>query len=116
MVSTLAQVYGVEEPDEEEEPATFLEDVVLVITSFIAATIDTIKSIPLIFGIDLFGDEVDDTPSGLMTAIRSGFEASSGGHGAGRLPSWCLFCLTHLAWPSLPPSARNSALSGCGPA
>jgi len=95
VVSTLAQVYSVEEPDEEEEPTTFLEDVVLIIGSFVAATIDTIKSIPLIFGIDLFGDEVDDTPSGLMTAIRSDFEASSGGHGALAGLSFMVFVLLY---------------------
>ena len=95
VVSTLAQVYSVEEPDEEEEPTTFLEDVVLLITSFVAATIDTIKSIPLIFGIDLFGDEVDDTPSGLMTAIRGDFEASSGGHGALAGLSFMVFVLLY---------------------
>ncbi|HEY51870.1 MAG TPA: ferrous iron transport protein B [Caldilineae bacterium] len=82
VVSTLGQVYNVGGPDKVLEPTTFLEDVVSIVTSFAQATIDTFKSIPLILGIDLFGDEAQDAPSELMTAIRTGFEASSGGRGA----------------------------------
>ncbi len=95
VVSTMAQVYNVEEPEEAAEPTTFLEDAVSIVTSFVAATIDTIKSIPLIFGINLFDDDVEDTSSDLMTAIRSGFEASSGGHGALAGLSFMVFILLY---------------------
>ena len=95
VVSTMVQVYHVEEPEEVVEPSTFLEDVAQIVTSFVAATIDTIKSIPLIIGIDLFDDEVEDEPSDLMTAIRIGFEASSGGHGALAGLSFMVFVLLY---------------------
>ena len=95
VVSTMAQVYNVEEPEEEVEPTTFLEDVVLIVTGFVAATIDTIKSIPLILGINLFDDDVEVTSSDLMTAIRSGFEASSGGHGTLAGLSFMVFILLY---------------------
>ncbi len=96
VVSTMVQVYNVDEPEEEVEPdTTFLEDVVLIITSFVAATIDTIKSIPLIFGIDLLDDEVDETPSDLFIAVRSSFEATSNGHGALAGLSFMVFVLLY---------------------
>ncbi len=82
VISTMAMVYSVDWPEEESESATFVEDALSIVTSFIDATIDTLKSIPLIFGINLFGEEADDTPSELMVAIRNGFEDSSGGYGA----------------------------------
>ena len=95
VVSTMAQVYSVEEPEEAAEPTTFIEDAASIVTSFVTATIDTIKSIPLILGIDLFGDEAEDEPSDLMTAIRIGFEESSGGHGALAGLSFMVFVLLY---------------------
>ncbi|MFN3980230.1 MAG: ferrous iron transport protein B [Caldilinea sp.] len=82
VVATLAQVYRVELPEAESTPTTLLEDALFVVTSFGQATIDTAKSIPLIFGINLFGDEEDAASTALMTAVQASFDASSGGHGA----------------------------------
>ncbi len=95
VVSTLAQVYNTEEPEASGESTTFIEDAVWIVTSFVAATIDTIKSIPLILGIDLFGDDVEETPTDLMTAIRSSFAVSSGGHGALAGLSFMVFVLLY---------------------
>ena len=95
VISTSAQVYNVAGPEDVIEPSTFLEDAFAIVTSFAQATIDTVKSIPLIFGIDLFGDEEGDTSSDLMTAIRTGFEASSGGHGALAGLSFMVFVLLY---------------------
>ncbi len=82
VVGTMAQIYDVEEEEEAAEPTTFLEDVGQIVTSFVGATIDTIKSIPLIVGIDLFEAEEEPEPTDLMKAVQVNFEASSGGHGA----------------------------------
>jgi ferrous iron transport protein B len=82
VISTMAQIYGVEEAEEAAEPTTFLEDVGQIVTSFIGATIDTVKSIPLIVGINLFEAEEEPEPTALMGAIEASFVASSGGHGA----------------------------------
>ncbi|MGC9359382.1 MAG: ferrous iron transport protein B, partial [Anaerolineae bacterium] len=83
VVSSMAQVYGAEEAAEEmAESTTFFEDVGEIITSFFGALWDTVKSLPLIVGIDLFEGEEEAEPTTLMAAVERGFEASSGGHGA----------------------------------
>ncbi len=95
VVGTMAQVYGVEEAEEEAEPPTFFEDVGEIGTSFVAATVDTIKSIPLIVGINLFGEEEEAEPTALMTAVQEGFETSSGGHGALAAVAFMVFVLLY---------------------
>lgn len=96
VVSTLAQVYGVDESANETDPATtILEDVVNIVTSFVQATVDTIKSLPLIVGINLFAEEEDAPPSSLMLAIEDGFEEASGGYGALAALSFMVFVLIY---------------------
>ncbi len=83
VVSTMAQVYGVEGDEEAAEPATtFIEDVGFIFTSFVEATIDTIRAIPLIFGIDLGAEDPDPAQSDLMFAVHKSFDETSGGYGA----------------------------------
>lgn len=84
VVSTMAQIYateGIEEGvGETVETTTFLQDVGEIITSFIGATIDTVKSLPLIVGINLFEEDVEPEPTNLMRSIYASFESSSGGY------------------------------------
>jgi ferrous iron transport protein B len=80
VVSTMSQVYAVDGFEEVAEPTTFLEDVGEIITSFVSATIDTIKSLPLIVGINLFEEDAAPEPTDLMSAIYASFESSSGGY------------------------------------
>jgi ferrous iron transport protein B len=83
VIATMAQIYGIEEAAEEEAaPTTFIEDVGEIVTSFFGAALDTIKSIPLIVGINLFEAEEEEEPTDLMNAVQVSFEESSGGHGA----------------------------------
>jgi ferrous iron transport protein B len=82
VISTMGQIYGLEAAEEAAEPTTFIEDVSGIVTSFGSAVVDTVKSIPLIVGINLFDEEAEEEPSALMGAIRSGFTETSGGHGA----------------------------------
>ena len=83
VVSTMAQVYGVEEATAETaEPTTFLQDVSDIVTGFWHAVVDTLKTIPAIIGIDLTGEDGDEIPGGLQQAVYSSFAASSGGHAA----------------------------------
>jgi ferrous iron transport protein B len=82
VVSTMAQVYNVEAGAEEAGPTTFVEDVGEIITTFIRATLATLKSVPLIAGINLFEEEAEEGPTELMVAVRRGFETTSNGHGA----------------------------------
>jgi ferrous iron transport protein B len=83
VVSTLAQSFA---PDREAAtdyaPTTFLDDVGEIVTSFWTAVVDTLRAIPSIVGLDLVSDEAEGPTPGLTTAIRAGFEASSGGHAA----------------------------------
>jgi ferrous iron transport protein B len=95
VVSTMAQVYAVEEAEEAAEPTTFFEDIGMIISSFISATGDTLKSLPLIIGINLFEGEVEEEPTTLMGAVREGFETSSGGHGALAALAFMVFVLIY---------------------
>lgn len=95
VVGTMAQIYEVEEAEEEAEPTTFFEDVGEIVTSFIGATWDTVKSIPLIVGVDLFEGEEEEEPTDLMTAVETGFERSSGGHGALASVGFMVFVLLY---------------------
>jgi ferrous iron transport protein B len=94
VVSTMAQVYGVAEA-EAAGSTSFLEDVQFIFTSFVSATVDTLKSIPLVFGINLFPAEDEAEPTGLMIAIKEGFETTSGGHGALAALSFMVFVLIY---------------------
>ncbi len=83
VVSTMAQIYATDGVEvgigETAEPTTFWQDVGEIITSFIGATIDTVKSLPLIVGINLFEEDVEPEPTDLMRSIYTSFESSSGG-------------------------------------
>jgi ferrous iron transport protein B len=95
VVSTMAQVYDIEEAEEEGEATTFFEDIGEIVTSFISATSDTIKSLPLIVGINLFEEEEEEAPTALMVAVQDSFEKSSGGHGALAALGFMIFVLLY---------------------
>jgi ferrous iron transport protein B len=95
VVSTMAQVYNVEAGAEETRPATFVEDIGEIITTFVRATLDTIKSVPLIVGINLFEEEAEQGSTELMLAVRRGFETSSNGHGALTALAFMVFVLLY---------------------
>ena len=83
VIATMAQIYRVDLPAAADAPPPpFVEDVVLIGTSFVQATIDTVKSIPLVIGINLFGTQAQEAPTALMKAVHADFDASSAGHGA----------------------------------
>ncbi len=96
VVSTMSQVYAVEEAAEEETAApTFFEDVGEILSTFVSATGDTLKSLPLIAGVNLFEEEAEEEPTALMGAIKDGFETSSGGHGALAAIAFMVFVLIY---------------------
>jgi len=95
VVSTMAQIYSVDIEAEAVEPTTFLQDVGEIVTSFVAATVDTIKSVPLIVGINLFEEEAEEESTDLMIAIQSSFEESSGGYGALAAFAFMVFVLLY---------------------
>ncbi len=95
VVSTMSQIYNVEESEEEAAAPTFLEDIWEVGSSFFTAAWDTIRSVPLIVGINVFGEEEEAEPTALMTAVQTGFEASSSGRGSLASFSFMVFVLLY---------------------
>lgn len=87
IVSTMAQIYGVQSDETAEsegipEQSTIPHDLWFIMTSFGEATTDSIKALPMIVGINLFAAEDEAPASNLERAVRQSFEQSSGGHGA----------------------------------
>jgi len=95
VVSTMAQVYAVEAAEEAAETPTFFEDLGGILTSFVQASVDTVKSLPLIVGVNLFDEEAEEEPTALMGAVQDGFEKSSGGHGALAALAFMVFVLIY---------------------
>ncbi len=104
VVSTLSQEYSIDDTETGTIESTWQEDLRTVVVGFGRATVDTIKAIPLVVGINLFpGDESGGEPSALMQTIRREFEATSGGHGTLAALAFLVFvllytpCVTTLA-------------------
>jgi ferrous iron transport protein B len=95
VISTMVQIYGIEGAEEAAEPTTFVQDLGMIATSFVGAAVDTVKSIPLIVGINLFEEEAEEEPTALMGAIEVGFEETSGGHGALAALAFMVFVLLY---------------------
>jgi ferrous iron transport protein B len=79
VVGTLNEIYAVgeEEPaegQEEEVPPTFFEDIGQIVTSFIGATVDTVKMIVgIVPGINLMGEEEEEREARLIAALQGDF-------------------------------------------
>lgn len=95
VVGTLAQVYALEDAQGDTVPTAFFKDVGEILNSFVGATVDTLKSIPLIVGINLFEEEPEEEMSDLMQALHDDFEITSNGHGALAALSYMLFVLLY---------------------
>jgi len=95
VVSTMAQVYNVTADTEEVASTTFWQDIGEIITGFAQATLDVLKSIPLIVGINLFEEGAAPLPTDLMVAIQTSFETSSGGYGALAAFAFMVFVLLY---------------------
>jgi ferrous iron transport protein B len=96
VVGTMAQIYDVGGAEDVATSApTFFEDVGEILSSFVGATWDTIRSIPLIVGIDLFEEEEEEDLTELMVAVKQDFETTSQGHGKLAGLSYMLFVLLY---------------------
>ena len=97
VVSTMSQVYAVDESEAEEEAATptFFEDVGEIVTGFVGATVDTVKSLPLIVGVNLFEEEEEEEPTALMVAVQDNFNETSNGHGMLAALAFMVFVLIY---------------------
>ncbi|MEA2057382.1 MAG: ferrous iron transport protein B [Actinomycetota bacterium] len=95
IISTMAQVYGVEEDTASESAKPVLEDVSEIVVGFGRATVDTVKAVPAIVGIDLRESDEEEVQGDLAIAIEAGFEESSGGHGALAALAFMVFVLLY---------------------
>lgn len=96
VVSTMSQIYEAPDfGDDVAEDSTFFEGVGEILVGFIDAVWNTIKSIPLIIGINLLEEDNDPEPSGLMAAIQESFDRSSNGHGALASVAYMAFVLLY---------------------
>jgi len=95
VVGTMGQIFNVEEAEEEMVATSFFQDLIEVVSSFFSTVVDTIKSIPLIVGIDLFESEEEDTGTELMAVVKDHFEEVSGGHGALASVAFMVFVLLY---------------------
>ncbi len=82
VVSTMSQIHNTTPDNSNAEMIlpTWQDDLRGVATGFVQATWDTLKSVPLVVGINLFGTTDEEPQSNLMQAVRANFEASSNGH------------------------------------
>lgn len=98
VVGTLAQVYGGAAGDEGapgDEAATLVDDLTGIAGGFATAVGDAVRALPGIVGINLVEAEEEPAAEGLATAIRTGFMASSGGHGALAALAFLVFVLLY---------------------
>jgi len=94
VVSTMSQLYGGIENGPEEEFPSFSDDLQEIGTGFLDATIDTLKAIPAVIGLD-FVDVDDETSSAVDRRIRESFDASSDGRGALAALAFMVFVLLY---------------------
>jgi ferrous iron transport protein B len=80
VVSTMTQIYSEELIEDTVQQTFFLQDMGEIVRGFLGATVDTVKSLPLIIGINLFEEEAESEPTKLMNAIFTSFDSSSGGY------------------------------------
>ena len=94
VISTMVQVYGVEEAEVMSDQG-ILSSVGDIFTGFGTAVVDAGESIPGIIGIDLTSETDDGASGGLSTSIRVSFEESGGGYGALAAFAFMVFILVY---------------------
>ena len=95
VVSTMAQIYEAAPAAGEISPTSFTQDLADIGGSFVTASVDTVKALPLIVGIDLREPGNQGQQTDLMSAIRGGFQRISGGHGALAALAFMVFVLVY---------------------
>jgi ferrous iron transport protein B len=83
VVGTLAATFGVEDgaTGTVGPPPSFVEDLASAGRGLLEAGVEAVAAFPRLIGIDPIGSPAV-APEGLISAVRVGFEASSGGRGA----------------------------------
>ncbi len=81
VVSTMAQIYGLED-EAENEPVSLVTELNFIASSFGRATLDTLQEIPAIVGIPTAVRAEESTNPTFFHEIQQSFQQSSGGYGA----------------------------------
>jgi ferrous iron transport protein B len=89
----MSQLHGGEAAAEEPSEG-FVEDLAEVGSGFLAATVDTLRAIPGVVGLD-FTTVEDETSSTVDESIRRSFEESGGGSGAAAALAFMVFVLLY---------------------
>lgn len=95
VISTLSQVHNTDQSTDTVADTRWHEDVLEIATSFGRAAFDTVRSIPLVVGINVFGNSANTGDTALMSAIRRDFTATSGGHAALAGLAYMIFVLLY---------------------
>ncbi|MGQ9529588.1 ferrous iron transport protein B [Chloroflexus sp.] len=97
VVGTLTQVYGGagEVAPADDEPATFFDDLAVIVGGFGAATGDALRALPGVVGVNLAQEEEEPVAEGLSASIRAGFVASSDGHSTPAALAFLVFVLLY---------------------
>lgn len=95
VVSTMIQVHGLDKEVASESASPFFEDIGEILVGFLGATWDTLRSIPLIIGVDLTGGEEVTESSEFEDAVESSFTSSSNGHASLASVAYMAFVLLY---------------------
>jgi ferrous iron transport protein B len=82
IISTTAQVYHLDNADEETAPLSLSSALKTAVGGFLVATWDTIKALPSLIGIRFGDGSTGANTTRLALVVRQSFEETSGGHGA----------------------------------
>lgn len=93
VVSTYAQIYNLSDDNVEITSVPFLKQLGEIGVNFFTAVVDTIRSVPLVVGINLFGDTEVKEATTLSSAMRADFDRVSGGHASLAAYSLLIFVL-----------------------
>ena len=94
VIGTMAQVYGDEEVEVDDNPS-IVESLGSIGIGFVTASVDAIKAVPGMIGIDLVDGEEDEAPGRLSASIEASFQESSDGHGALAAVAFMVFILLY---------------------
>jgi ferrous iron transport protein B len=112
VVSTMAQVYNVAEAGEEAQSQGLVADLAAIGSGLVDATVDTVRALPLIVGIDLRAAEDAKPQTNLMLAIESSFARISGGHSALAGMAFMVFVLIYSPCMAAAAAERQEFGSG----
>ncbi len=97
VISTLSQVYAPEDTGLAGVPENHSvgQDLVAVGTGFVSATVDTVKSMPLLLGINLFPEDKTHFSTALIASTQTAFEQTSNGHATLAALAFMVFVLLY---------------------